>query len=50
MIKSGNEGWEEYVPNKVAKAIKKNSLFNYPSAVESDKKRKKGNKNLVSLD
>jgi len=50
MIKSGNEGWEEYVPNKVAKAIKKNSLFNYPSAVENDKKRKKGNKNLVSLD
>lgn len=29
MIKSGDSGWEDMVPNKVAKAIKENQLFHY---------------------
>jgi len=30
MIQSGEKGWEKMVPEKVATAIKKNGLFNYP--------------------
>lgn len=30
MIRSGKEGWEKYVPKKVASAIKENCLFDYP--------------------
>ena len=30
MIRSGESGWEKYVPKKVAKAIKNNCLFDYP--------------------
>ena len=29
MIKKGERGWENFVPDKVTEAIKKNSLFNY---------------------
>lgn len=32
-IGKGKSGWEKYVPNKVAEAIKKNHLFNYPYEV-----------------
>src|ERR1700744_5079228 len=31
MIKSGEEGWEEYVPNEVAAIIKERHLFGYTS-------------------
>ncbi len=30
MIRKGEEGWEKYVPSKVAEAIKENGLFDYP--------------------
>ncbi len=30
MIEHNKDNWEQYVPNKVAIAIKKNHLFNYP--------------------
>lgn len=30
MIKQNQDGWENYVPNKVAKAIKANCLFDFP--------------------
>ncbi len=52
MIKSGNDGWEDFVPNKVAKAIKRNCLFNYPCLTDEEvsasvsKKKKKA----ISLD
>ncbi|MEM0939498.1 MAG: TonB-dependent receptor [Bacteroidota bacterium] len=36
MIQNAKEGWEIYVPNRVADAIKKNHLFNYPHEVEID--------------
>lgn len=36
MIQKGEEGWEQYVPNRVSAAIKKNLLFGYPSPVELD--------------
>lgn len=35
MIKNGQEGWEEMVPNKVAKAIKENFLFQYSNEQEA---------------
>ncbi|MEM9928211.1 MAG: TonB-dependent receptor [Bacteroidota bacterium] len=31
MIKAGEEGWEKLVPDKVAKLIKEENLFEYPS-------------------
>ena len=31
MIKSGEDGWESMVPEKVAKLIKEDNLFEYPS-------------------
>lgn len=31
MIKSGEDGWEKLVPEKVAKLIKEDNLFEYPS-------------------
>lgn len=34
MIKNGKDGWEKMVPNKVAKAIKRNCLFDYPCEPE----------------
>ncbi len=34
MIKRNVGGWEEMVPNKVAKSIKENSLFNYTEVTE----------------
>lgn len=36
MIQEGEEGWEQLVPHKVAHAIKKNLLFDYPAPVEMD--------------
>ncbi len=30
MIRKGEDGWEKYVPSKVAEAIKENGLFDYP--------------------
>ncbi|MEM6643684.1 MAG: TonB-dependent receptor [Bacteroidota bacterium] len=36
MIQKGEEGWEKYVPNRVAEAIKVNHLFNYPYEVKQD--------------
>ncbi|MAX81192.1 MAG: nicotinate-nucleotide adenylyltransferase [Crocinitomicaceae bacterium] len=39
MIKKGEEGWEEMVPNKVAKAIKDNCLFDYPCAIDHPKSK-----------
>jgi hypothetical protein len=30
MIRGGEDGWEKYVPKKVAAAIKENCLFDYP--------------------
>lgn len=30
MIRKGEEGWEKFVPTKVAEAIKENGLFDYP--------------------
>lgn len=35
MIKSGEDGWEQYVPKKVASAIKDNCLFDYPRLPEN---------------
>jgi hypothetical protein len=32
MIRKGEEGWEEFVPLKVAQAIKEKGLFDYPQA------------------
>ena len=34
MIRSGEDGWEKYVPKKVAAAIKENCLFDYPCVPE----------------
>jgi hypothetical protein len=31
MIRNDDEGWEKYVPKRVAKAIKEKSLFGYPA-------------------
>ena len=39
MLQNGEEGWEAFVPHKVSKAIKENSLFNYPTKVEVDRER-----------
>ncbi|RED94363.1 TonB-dependent receptor [Marinoscillum furvescens] len=36
-IERGEVGWEKYVPNKVADAIKENHLFNYPYEVPIDR-------------
>lgn len=36
MIESGDSGWEKAVPNRVAEAIKKNHLFNFPYEVPFD--------------
>lgn len=36
MIQNGEGGWEKYVPNRVADAIKENHLFNYPYEVKVD--------------
>lgn len=36
LIKANEEGWEEYVPKRVAIAIKKNHLFNYPYELQED--------------
>ncbi|WP_421879626.1 TonB-dependent receptor [Marinoscillum sp.] len=36
MIQRGEVGWEEFVPNKVAEAIKNNHLFSYPYEVPLD--------------
>lgn len=30
MIRKGEDGWEKFVPSKVAEAIKENGLFDYP--------------------
>jgi hypothetical protein len=35
MIRSGEDGWEKYVPKKVAYAIKENCLFDYPCKPDS---------------
>jgi hypothetical protein len=35
MIKSGEDGWEQYVPPTVAEFIKANCLFDYPCEVKS---------------
>ena len=37
MLQAGEKGWEAFVPHKVSKAIKENSLFNYPKKVEVDR-------------
>jgi hypothetical protein len=34
-IKSGQDGWEQYVPDIVAQFIKDNCLFDYPCAIKS---------------
>ena len=36
MIQKGGVGWEDYVPNRVADAIKQNHLFNFPYEVPLD--------------
>ena len=36
MIENGKNGWESMVPNRVADAIKKNHLFNYPYELQVD--------------
>lgn len=36
MIKAKTEGWEKMVPNKVADAIKKNSMFGYKAPYQVD--------------
>jgi hypothetical protein len=33
MIQNGESGWEQYVPESVAKMIKENCLFGYPCEV-----------------
>jgi hypothetical protein len=33
MIKQGESGWEQMVPDKVADIIKENCLFEYPCEV-----------------
>jgi hypothetical protein len=35
MIRKGEEGWEKYVPRKVASAIKDEGLFNYPKLLKT---------------
>lgn len=37
MIQNGEVGWEKFVPNKVADAIKENHLFSFPYEVPIDK-------------
>lgn len=34
MIQTGEEGWEEFVPSKVASLIKENCLFDYPCTLD----------------
>ena len=34
MIQRGEEGWEQMVPDRVARQIKDNCLFGYPCEVE----------------
>ncbi len=41
MIKKGESGWEEMVPTRVAKYIKKHCLFDYPCPPEKPKEKKK---------
>ncbi|MFY0605265.1 MAG: TonB-dependent receptor [Cyclobacteriaceae bacterium] len=36
MIERDSDNWERYVPNKVAIAIKKNHLFNYPYEIPAE--------------
>ena len=36
MLQTGEEGWERFVPRKVASAIKTNCFFEYPKEVEID--------------
>jgi hypothetical protein len=36
MIENDTEGWEQYVPNKVAESIKSNHLFNYPYEIAEE--------------
>ncbi|MBC6425843.1 MAG: TonB-dependent receptor [Ekhidna sp.] len=36
MIENGENGWEAMVPNRVADAIKRNHLFNYPYEIQID--------------
>ena len=36
MIQKGKNGWEKFVPNRVADAIKENHLFNYPYDIKVD--------------
>jgi hypothetical protein len=36
MIQSNVDGWEVFVPNRVAEAIKKNHLFDFPYEVPED--------------
>jgi len=36
MLQSGEEGWEKFVPNKVADAIKNEHLFDYPYEIPLD--------------
>jgi len=36
MIQAGKNGWEQYVPNRVADAIKEDHLVNYPYEVKVD--------------
>ncbi|MDW7695617.1 TonB-dependent receptor [Flammeovirgaceae bacterium SG7u.111] len=45
MIKSGNDGWEKYMPEQVAEAIKTNCLFDYPCSVEYQKELEEKKKN-----
>lgn len=36
LIKNGAEGWEQYVPKRVALSIRKNHLFNFPYELQVD--------------
>lgn len=48
MIQKGEAGWEEMVPTRVAKYIKKHCLFEYPCKPKEEKKKPKDKKLSVS--
>lgn len=39
-IRKGEDGWEQYVPEIIANAIKENCLFDYPCSIEDQQKMK----------
>ena len=47
LVKANKEGWEDFVPEKVAKAIKDNCLFDFPCEIINNKTENKIKKDAV---